>query len=656
VPIETSFPPCFDPYLQYMLGEHEAMRSFLETRDKNELPLSLLVRLKEHVKAEQFRQRVQEIDPDGQVHVGPAEDPVPYLTVRIGRELAMTRGWRTLWEETASDISLSVPVDSPPKSSAVQVAYDRHRPKSSAKTIIGILDDGCAFAHHRLLSRNLKSSRVLAIWDQEPGRTRTALPTTPQRVFGRTPLDFKHGLEFWRVVPGLSPTQEIGIDEWIGMHLTPAGSVDEDYCYDHAGFQSLRRRETHGSHVTDVLAGWVPTSARVSMDTKTPPSFTSDPDSRWDDTDIVFVQIPRKAVEDASGQWLRTQVVDGLRYILSCAGGSTDRVVFNMSYGTTTGPHDGTAALEEFLSLMAKVFDGNLLRPRLEVLLPAGNSRRSACHVTFKSTQAGTTQWVWRVPADNTVPVMAEVRVRNSQAAHVTDFKLDPPAAYAGRQAKVRQRIGLRDTRWALVVPPTRVDTEPLKTTAAGDGPAMHGDWTISLTVSHPHVEVHAYVARTDPNMGARPGAKQSRFIDPAWEFAAAAATSQTPEGRSAATDTLVSASGTLSGIATACRKGVYVAAGYTIASQRSSHYSSPGPSRGAREGPDYALPTDENQALAGIPGAGTRSGCVFRLVGTSTASPQLARLLLRAPPPIPCPEGGPPANPESGCGMLKPP
>ena len=54
------------------------------------------------------------------------------------------------------------------------------------------------------------------------------------------------------------------------------------------------------------------------------------------------------------------------------------------------------------------------------------------------------------------------------------------------------------------------------------------------------------------------------------------------------------------------------------------------------RHGPDYALLCDESYALGGIRAGGNRSGTVFRLIGTSAASPQLARHL--ADPPIPPP------------------
>ena len=61
------------------------------------------------------------------------------------------------------------------------------------------------------------------------------------------------------------------------------------------------------------------------------------------------------------------------------------------------------------------------------------------------------------------------------------------------------------------------------------------------------------------------------------------------------------------------------------------------------RTGPDYAMVTDRSEARPGVRGAGVRTGTEFRLVGTSTAAPQLGRCLaakaLPKSPQIPNPE-----------------
>ena len=62
---------------------------------------------------------------------------------------------------------------------------------------------------------------------------------------------------------------------------------------------------------------------------------------------MVFVQFSDDCIRDATGVWLMAYVVDGIRYIMSFADpNKTRNVIVNISYGPTTGPHDGTAVLE----------------------------------------------------------------------------------------------------------------------------------------------------------------------------------------------------------------------------------------------------------------------------------------------------------------------
>ena len=67
-------------------------------------------------------------------------------------------------------------------------------------------------------------------------------------------------------------------------------------------------------------------------------------------------------------------------------------VVVNLSYGPTTGPHDGTAVLEEALNALVTHYDGTQGKPKLEIVLPAGNAYLSEGHVACVgpgTTQAG---------------------------------------------------------------------------------------------------------------------------------------------------------------------------------------------------------------------------------------------------------------------------
>jgi hypothetical protein len=195
---------------------------------------------------------------------------------------------------------------------------------------------------------------------------------------------------------------------------------------------------------------------------------------------------------------------------------------------------------------------------------------------------------------------------------------------------------------------------------APGIAASEHGDYTIEVTGIPVNAEVHAYAARTDPNMGITTGAKSSLFVDPNWERTLSAAASYTRvNGEFDKAGSLVSRFGTLNGIATATNTAVHVAGGYILLDGRKSPYSSAGPARppSYRPGPDYVLPCDESYALTGMLAGGTRSGSVFRLVGTSVAAPQLARQFIKATYPQPYNFPTAPSEPEKrGAGDLPPP
>jgi hypothetical protein len=186
---------------------------------------------------------------------------------------------------------------------------------------------------------------------------------------------------------------------------------------------------------------------------------------------------------------------------------------------------------------------------------------------------------------------------------------------------------------WRLQVEPTIIPPDIANNIAT----AEHGDYTIKITGIGAGAHVHAYVARSDPNMGVRTGARRSYFVDPRWELnRSAVAGCEYGDGEFDNAGSLIHRIGTLNGIATAKDASVHVAGGYVIANGRKSPYSSAGPARGGpRIGPDVVLPCDESYALEGMRAGGNRSGGVFRLIGTSTAAPQLARYVVR---PVPLP------------------
>ena len=668
---------CFGPYLRYAISTDFKTFEFF---DEGKFTLFLLVEFKEADGAENFAKamRVAGLPVD----LGPAADSTRYATVLTHKPAVVDPGAIPLWENFVSRVELSLPLKSP----AFRPSDTRRKPDDrwierqhpSGQLLIGVIDDGCPFAAAHFLTRRStahpRSTRVLGIWDQDQNKEPVKVPVGgAARYFGQQLLDFRYGVEYLRDFK--TPGVQIGLDEWIDLHVTPAGSIDEDGCYADARFTNLARRQSHGGHVMDVFAGRIPTSSRVGPsppgDRRDPPNWTvgADPASSTD-TDVVFVQFPENCIRDATGVWLKAYVLAGIRYILSFADPATTRhVVINVSYGPTTGPHDGTAELETALTALVAHYNGTPGKPKLEIVLPAGNAYLSEGHVAFtnNTTHLANTNWIWRLPPDNTVLCFAEVWTKTANAGGITVTLRSPGGVtfssatgptppppgvplppYTGVYAPVEWGS---HTMWLLSIAPT------IATGVA----AEHGDWTVTVADVGMNTQVNAYVARTDPNMGVRTGARRSYFVDPNWEQTrSAAASCAYANGEFDETGSLVHRFGTLNGIATGRNARVHVAGGYILANGRKSPYPSAGPARGPltpRVGPDYALPCDESYALEGIRAGGNRSGSVFRLTGTSAAAPQLARWV--ANPPIPRPNNKPNAQEEKfkrGRGNLKPP
>ena len=225
----------------------------------------------------------------------------------------------------------------------------------------------------------------------------------------------------------------MGLDEWIRLHST-AGLIDEDGCYADARFRISRPAVARRARDGRIRRRRVPTSSRVGpsqpgQDRRDPPSWKigTDPACK---ADLVFVQFPDNCIRDATGVWLKAYVLDGIRFILSHAHPTkTKKVVINLSYGPTTGPHDGTAELEAAMTALTAEFNGTTNKPKLEIVLAAGNAYLSEGHVVFRQehqTQPDYVEWTWRVPPDNTVLCFAEIWMKKADAdgvdghAHIT--------------------------------------------------------------------------------------------------------------------------------------------------------------------------------------------------------------------------------------------
>lgn len=503
------------------------------------------------------------------------------------------------------------------------------------KTIVGVIDDGCAFAQYHLRDSS-GNTRVCRLWDQEP-----------EGAFaqqGVVPGDFGRGHE----VSGAQMQSLVN-------SFTQNNALDEDACYATANYDRLRQAATHGAHITDVFAGQVPVGSLVGSATVPPSWADADDVASSDEAGIVFVQLPRACLQDPSGAWLDVHVLDALRYILSCADDQTEQIVINLSFGPQRGPNDGTAMLEKAFDELGSEF------VNLTLTVAAGNSFSTRGHAMFKLNAGGSKTLHWQVMPGDETPSFVQLWIPPN-ASHV-EVKVTPPGLPASPWVKRGDAVvfpSASNPACGVIYPPhtSRGNLGTMVLLALSPSASFkteslvpHGIWQIeiknkdSTALGKP---IHAWVDRDDFNLGTVVRGRQSYFVDPLYDpFCYLKSAGDDTPGSGA----LVRRRGTLTGIATGT--GALVASGYRHSDHKHVRYSSAGPTRGPRVGPDCGAVSDQSRSLPGLLAAGTRGGSVIRLVGTSIAAPQLARWVTNGrPPPGPVPPSQPDPQLE-GSGLL---
>ncbi|MEJ8811935.1 hypothetical protein WKW77_12720 [Variovorax ureilyticus] len=475
-------------------------------------------------------------------------------------------------------------------------------------TVIGIIDDGCPFAHYAYRPNNGSSPSVRFIWDQ--GGTGPNAPMS----YGTTFLEAK-------------------IKGMLAASTTPGLGVDEDHAYTLAALPSLRTMASHGGQVMSHAAGCArPIDNRPAL-----PALVGQ-------TGIAFVQLPPAALDDPTGLWLKHFGLDGLHAVLTYArkilSPPATRVVVNLSYGPQTGPHDGSSFVERAIEKICQKAQNYALR----IVLPSGNSHLLRAHAEFNLQGLTATGHTidWYVPADSQSYSHLEIWFPRQITLADVDIEVTSPAGVVAppstgvvsiNTSLVPGPPGSTQLQTTIAVSPTAHASTDSMSGAVPWALATPGRWLVRVKAMPGAVNLqgiaHVYLARNDPNMG-RPLRGRSGHLDspnygdkcgsfPSDELAT------NPPGMGPAE---VFARGSLNGIATgAC---TWVAAGYRLNDGLPAPYSSGGLCRpqAPRNSPDYAFPTEQSRVLAGLLGKGNRSGINMRLSGTSIAAPQLTRQL----------------------------
>jgi hypothetical protein len=476
--------------------------------------------------------------------------------------------------------------------------------------IIGVIDDGIAFAHKRFRIGN--GSRVKYFWMQDG-------------VYGGPGGKIDYGRE-------LDPT---AIQNLMDTH-TRNGSLDEDGLYRAAGLIDFHRaghkavnwRAAHGTHVLDVAAGFDPRENRT-------------------DRPIVCVQLPARTTANTSGADLPNYARDALLYIcdraLDIGNGQALPVVINFSYGLIGGPHDGTSELELLMELLIKERQKPPYRQTVRIVLPAGNSYLSRCHaeIGFPTPTPDVVELPWRVQPDDKTPSYLDVwlprRPRGAAVQKRIEVSIVPPQD--GEESPPLGDAQPGVLQWRPFGPPLCTlqynefpwPTErgrfrvTLRPTANFDRPlpiAPAGTWTIKLrNVGLPRGEkLHAWVQRDDSLYGYPRRGRQSFFDHPDYKRFDRA-------GRETDSDAAggcpVRREGLLNAIATGA--SVVVVGGFRRKESTAALYSGGGPAL-SRQGPDALAVTEDSVVHGGVLAAGSRSGSIVAMGGTSVAAPQVTR------------------------------
>jgi subtilisin family serine protease len=498
---------------------------------------------------------------------------------------------------------------------------------------IGIIDDGIAFAHERFRDA-AGGSRVMAIWLQDIERGETGTPN-------------KKGVSDQGVAFGrrLDNGQ---INELLARHTSDTDIYRELGLIDFGRntYNPLASRATHGTHVLDAAAGYDPANQHSgSQSARLRP--------------ILAVQLPSIATLDTSGVTMGSYVLQAVRQIILWAEklGTNVPLVINFSYGLSAGPKDGTHQLERALH---ELISYRNRRASTCLVLPAGNTyrARTTARMTLAKGEARTLDWMI-LPDDQTPNFLeiwldAELGTRMASPVEVT---LTPPGGLPSKAAQLTKgklnalKLDGKSVSAAYYDAPGDKRSRifiAVNQTASSDGRvdcAPAGRWRLTIrNRTDQDVSAHFYIQRDNTPMGYRRPGRQSFFDHPeAYGRDEATGDYNRPDDQKCPITRLE----TLSALATTPagkgnNKGILVVgAAEASGGMLPARYTSSGPTV-LRDGPDCSAVTEEGRGHWGVPAAGTLSGSLVRMSGTSVAAPQIVRRIAdsfasdRAPGPPP--------------------
>lgn len=473
--------------------------------------------------------------------------------------------------------------------------------KSESAVLLGVIDHGCPFANQQFLD-DRRSTRVLAIWDQD--RTSEFKPD-----LSFVPPEFGYGAQVNRAQLNALFTSRHALD-------------DETEAYAELEYNSLRHSLTHGAHTLSLFTGAKVSRSVLARGYKVEPELhhprLNKPSS---ESDIVFVQLPRRALLSPSSTGMSRCILDGVRFILRQAGEKTMRVVICIPYGSLLGPHDGSSVIEKALD---EIVDSSRRNGRdVKLVFASGNSANKPVYartLPVTSPRARPSQLHWSVPPHLQANTSLDMWIKYSDSE--IELKLTEPGASSfsiklsdklsnttktikhgkltlGVCAVINDEAN-KQFNILLQVQPSQVE---------GSLP-MSGRWLIEL-ITEPtnNLDAHFYLGWGGRNNGFSQRIFPTRLIP-------------------GSNDVEIVAGGSILG--SACGQETYVVGACSNApNYHRMPYSGGGKPRGGIKAHASCLSvSEESNALAGLACGGVRYGFNARVNGTSVAAPMAARVL----------------------------
>lgn len=480
------------------------------------------------------------------------------------------------------------------------------------KVLVGVIDSGCPFAHRLLRDQPGNGTRVLGLWDQDD------VPAFSK--WGLQPRNLPYG----RVV------NRKGLNDCMDAARSRDGSIHEELCYRDAEYAVVRERLSHGAAVISQLFGGLLQSPELGG---SPQQVAAQ--AEIDRSDLVFVQLPRAGVQDSSSAALARYLIDGLRFILLHAVPG-QRVVVNISSGTSRTGHDGQSVIERALQSIVQEADSRQIK--LQIVLPIGNTNMDQRHAVLSDANSHLDLFL---PPGCETP--QHVTVRWPPGLTGAALCVTPPGGVP-QVVKLGEAVGLCSPHGecAGIVSPAPVVGQAgrsLLVFAATHSyqptypVAPSGRWRLELKLTGKQSldePVKFWVSRNQRNPGALARGRQADFIDwdrshhpQAWQRYREDDLQQVRNG--------IARAGALSGLATAglAQKNIQVVGSLFVNGlpHRPSPYSAA--AEAATALPGWSASGDSSRALRGLSVHGNHAGEIVRVTGTSFSAPLVARELV---------------------------